>query len=142
MADSFGLLVGGVTLSRAEVSFRDGASGEVWRIAPVELSTGAIEPGKPFDVSLAAGISQADKKLQGQLRLDGAMSVDPALPSVEVGNLRLEGDASNVPGGVGRLVFKARAETLGVSGETLRLSGTPLAVDVSLQNGPAPRELL
>ncbi|MEW5973947.1 MAG: AsmA family protein [Pseudomonadota bacterium] len=141
-AGGFGLLVGGVTLSRAEVSFRDGASGEVWRIAPVDLSTGTIEPGKPFDVSLAAGISQADKKLQGQLRLDGRMSVDPALPSVEVGNLRLEGDASNLPGGVGRLVFKVRADRLGVSGETLRLSSAPLSLDARLQNGPAPLELL
>ncbi|MGB9670380.1 MAG: AsmA family protein [Halothiobacillaceae bacterium] len=141
-AGGFGLLVGGLTLSRAEVSFRDGASGEVWRIAPVDLSTGTIEPGKPFDVSLAAGISQADKKLQGQIRLGGRMSVDPALPSVEVNNLRFEGDASNLPGGVGRLVFKARAERLGVSGENLALTGEPLALEARLQNGPVPFELL
>ncbi|MGK0673551.1 MAG: AsmA family protein [Halothiobacillaceae bacterium] len=137
-----GLLISGVTLSRAEVSFRDGTTGEVWRIAPLDLTTGAIEPGKPFDVSLAAGIGQADKKLQGQLRLAGRMSVDPALPAVDVSNLRFEGEASNLPGRVGRLVFKAQADRLGVSGKTLQLSGTPLSFDARLQNGPAPLELL
>jgi len=141
-ASGFGLLVGGVTLSRAEVNFRDAATGEVWRIAPLELATGTIEPGEPFDLSLAAGIRQADKKLQAQLRLAGRLRVDPAAPFVEVGKLRLEGDAVDVPGGIGRLIVKLQADRLGVSGETLKLAGTPLALDVRLQNGPAPFELL
>lgn len=141
-AREFGLLVGGVNLSRAEVQFRDGASGEVWNVAPVDLSTGTIEPGKPFDASLVMGFAQADKKLQGQLRYKGRMSVDPKLPSVEISNLSLEADASNLPGGIGKLLLKARAEKLSVAGETLKLTTTPLSVDLRLQNGPAPLELL
>lgn len=141
-AREFGLLVGGVTLSRAEIQFRDGASGEVWNIAPVDLSTGTIEPGKPFDAKLAIGIAQADKKLQGQLRYEGRMSVDPKLPSVEISNLNLEADASNLPGGIGKLVLKARAEKLSVAGESLKLTTTPISVDLRMQNGPAPLELL
>jgi AsmA protein len=138
----FGLLLGGVSLKQAEVSFRDGATGEVWRIAPLELTTGRLEPGKPFDLSLAAGIRQVDKKLEGQLRLAGRMKVDPGHPSVEVSGLRLEGEGAHLPGGIGRLVFKARSERLGIAGETLALTGAPLALEVRLTNGPAPLELL
>lgn len=141
-AGDFGLLVGGVTLDRAEISFRDRITGELWRIAPLDLTAGTIEPGKPFDVSLAAGISQADKKLQGWLRLEGRMNLDPKPPAVAVSKLRLEGDVSNLPSGIGSLVFKARADRLSMSGETLQLLSTPLSLDVRMQNGPTPLELL
>ncbi|MDM7321791.1 MAG: AsmA family protein [Gammaproteobacteria bacterium] len=138
----FGLLLGGISLKQAEVSFRDGVTGEVWRIAPLELTTGRLEPGQPFDLSLAAGIRQVEKKLEGQLRLAGRMRVDPGHPAVEVSGLRLEGDASNLPGKVGRLMFKARTERLSVAGENLALTSAPLALEVRLTNGPVPLELL
>jgi AsmA protein len=141
-AGGFGLLVGGVTLSRAEVSFRDGVSGEVWRIAPLELATGAIQTGKPFDVRLAAGIGQVGQKLQGRLRYQGRMSVDPKLPGVEVSNLLLTADAENLPGAIQKVMLEARAERLSVAGESLELTTTPVSMHLRMQNGPAPIELL
>ncbi len=138
----FGLLVSGVTMSKAEVSFRDGPSGEVWQMAPVDLSTGTIEPGKPFDMQLAVGFAQAEQKLKGQLRYQGRTSVDPQAPSIEISQLRLDGDAEGLPGGIGKLLLELRADQLSVTGEGLQLRSTPLSVKLRLQNGPAPLELL
>lgn len=143
---SLALMVGGITLSDAEVSYRDAASKQLWKVAPLNLETGAIEPGRPFDVSLSVGLAQGGKsakeQLTGQLRYSGRMNLDPTVPSLDVRQLHLEGDVENLPGGIGKLVFKLDTEELHVVGESLQLTSTPVIATVRVQNGPKPLELL
>ncbi len=138
----FGLLIGGLRLDQAAIQLRDGKSGKLWRIQPVDLETGAIAPGQPFDASLTAGFAEADGKLTGQLRYQGRMRIDPQGPGIEISELSLDGDAANLPGDIGKLVFKARSGHVNVTGESLALSATQLTLDLQVQNGPAPLELL
>ncbi len=140
------LMVGGVTLTDAEVSYRDEAAGEAWRIAPLNLETGAIEPGRPFDLSLSLGLAQGDKpskgQLTGQLRFSGRLNVDLAAPSLEARKIHLEGDVANLPGGIGTLAFRLDTDELHVVGDSLQLTSTPLNLTLRAMNGPKPLELV
>lgn len=136
------LMVGGVTLSDAALNYRDESSGEAWRVAPLNLETGAIEPGRPFDVQLSVGLARGDMPLKGQLRYRGRMNVDPAAPSLEVRNLHLEGEAENLPGGIGKLSFKLDTDELHVAGESHQLTSTPMNLSLRVMNGPKLLELV
>ena len=83
------LALGGIDLQDAKVSFIDAAQGQSVEISGLSLSTGAITPGAPVDLSAQASFALGSPKLQGNIGLSGTVNVDGTGQSISVDGLEL-----------------------------------------------------
>ncbi len=68
--------IGGIQIEDAHLAYRDAQAGTELQIDPLNLSTGAIELGKPVTVDADWVLQQQDMKVAA--RLEGQLTVDPA----------------------------------------------------------------
>lgn len=122
------LAIGGVAINDARVLWEDQATGVTQRIEDLDLELGAIEPGRPVDVTLSLSHRGGKPELASQVKLSAVVALAEGLKQVTVSDLKLDVDAQgeSLPGGRVRADLGAQA-ALDLDKQTLSL--TDLAVN-------------
>ncbi len=83
------LELGGVVLKDAAVRWRDAQTGTDARIAPINLTTGALVFGEPFDIDLDLRLNNAKPAVTANVNLTGEATVNPDTQRYALANLQL-----------------------------------------------------
>ena len=122
-----GLAIGGVQVADARVLWDDRSTGSRYELNELSFTTGAIDPGKPFDLDLHFGMNATQPAIAGQTDLSGKVLIAESLQAVSLDDaeLKLDLKGDGVPGG------------------RLQLSlATDIAVDLERQTLEVPKLLL
>ncbi|WP_439641806.1 AsmA family protein [Nevskia sp.] len=68
--------IGGIAISNADVSYRDQQSGQAYQVAGLNLETGSISPGDPFDLQLAFVTTLEAQKATADVKLSTRVEYD------------------------------------------------------------------
>lgn len=117
------LAIGGVAINDARVLWEDQATGVTQRIEDLDLELGAIEPGRPVDVTLSLSHRGGKPELASQVKLSAVVALAESLKQVTVSDLKLDVDAQgeSLPGGRVRADLGAQA-ALDLDKQTLSLT--------------------
>lgn len=117
------LAIGGVAINDARVLWEDQAAGVTQRIEDLDLELGAIEPGRPVDVTLSLSHRGGKPELASQVKLSAVVALAERLKQVTVSDLKLDVDAQgeSLPGGRVRADLGAQA-ALDLDKQTLSLT--------------------
>ena len=96
-----GLAIGGVKVSDARVLWDDRSTGAHYDIKDLSFTTGAIAPGKPFDIDLQFDMDARQPAIAGQTELRGKVLIAESLQAVTIdgAQLKLDLKGDTVPGG-------------------------------------------
>jgi len=96
-----GLAIGGVDVSDARIIWEDRASKAHYVVDKLSFKTGAIVPGKSFDLDLQFQVNVAEPAVTGKFALSGGVSIAPTLQAVQVDKAMLDVDlqGETLPGG-------------------------------------------
>ena len=128
------LAVNGIEIRKANLSWRDQASGARYALRNLELKTGALAPRQPVDLALGFDIESGQPPLRTRLDLKSRASFDPEQQTLDIpslalalGDLKLTAnlkgskiiDAPSFAGAVDVAPFNARAllDKLGIKYE-------------------------
>ncbi len=100
-----GLAIGGVEVSDASVLWDDRSTGSRYELNGLTFTSGAIEPGEPFDLELHFGMNATQPAITGQADLSGKVLIAESLQAVTLdgAELKLDLQGDGVPGGRLRL---------------------------------------
>ena len=87
------LSIGGVNISDAQISWDDRSTGQYFEVAPFNLKSGAIIPGKPVGLEMDLQLKSKAPQLNAKVQLSGTVNVDQAAGTIDVSNLKLTTDA-------------------------------------------------
>jgi AsmA protein len=96
-----GLAIGGVEVTDARVLWDDRSTGSRYELSELSFTTGAIDPGKPFDLDLHFGMTATQPAIAGQTDLSGKVLIAESLQAVRLDDaeLKLDLQGDGVPGG-------------------------------------------
>ncbi|KAA3654057.1 MAG: AsmA family protein [Proteobacteria bacterium] len=158
------LAVGGIDIQDAVIRWEDESSNVRHTLSDVDIRSGQIAPGVPFDLDLAASFAASAPAVQGRFTVNGKASLDLAARRYALAGLRaaLKASGEGVPGGavdaglMADLSVDLAQGTVSVKGLSLKayevaltgaLDGTGLP-DAPVLQGPVvleglnPRQLL
>jgi AsmA protein len=96
-----GLAIGGLEVTNARVLWDDRSTGSRYELSDLSFTTGAIDPGKPFDLDLRFAMTATKPAVTGRTDLSGRVLIAESLRALNIDDaelkLDLQGDA--VPGG-------------------------------------------
>lgn len=131
------LEVAGITLSGARIAFRDAQAGTSYTIEDLDLETGPLRLGEPFDLSLDARVYSGVPQWRGEIGFTGRVDYLHAERSVEMAVRRftatLEGGALPVDRLRASLDARVRGD---LARETWRVEG--LSVELVARGGRLP----
>lgn len=87
--------IGGIEIRDAAVTYADAVSGQRYQIRDFDLKTGALKPGKPFDIEAAVAATLDAQKLDTQLQLSAHVDPDLDTQDIKLSDLKLQLDASD-----------------------------------------------
>lgn len=130
------LAVGGVSMTDANIFWDDAQANRHDAVRNVNVTIGAIAPGKPFDFDVAFGLESKSPEASLQNAIKGTASLDLEAGRYTVKNLDLKVLATGkaVPGGkadVGVTVAQAAVDT---KAQTASLDGGVLRLDTEKLN--------
>ncbi len=124
------LAVAGLEIRNGRVSYRDEQEQSKYLAEDLELSTGELVAGAPFDLSLTTRVTDETDGTTGRLAVKAAASLDPELTTLTLAKPRIEVDASGaaIPAknlravlGAAELAIEAKEDTVlqfrGLEGE-------------------------
>lgn len=130
------IAIGGVQITDAQVSWRDEQAGQALVIAPLNLTTGKLVPGKDFPVGLDVTVKGEQPAVDLHLELTGQANLDPDAQHYRVKDLlvQLVADGADLPVETADLRMRAdvdaemEAQRVAVNGLdlTLKTTGGPL----------------
>jgi AsmA protein len=96
-----GLAIGGVEVTNASVQWDDRSTGVHYEINDLSFTTGAIAPGKPFDLDLHFSMDARQPVIAGQTDLHGKVLIAESLQAVTIdgAQLKLDLKGDTLPGG-------------------------------------------
>ncbi len=105
-----GLAIGGVEVADAEVLWDDRAAGTRYEINDLAFTTGAIDPGEPFDIDLHFRMNAREPAIAGEITLRGKILVATSLRAINMDGVDLNVDlqGEGAPGGRLRLSLDDR----------------------------------
>jgi AsmA protein len=100
-----GLAIGGLEVTDARVLWDDRSTGSRYELNELSFTTGAIDPGKPFDLDLHFGMNATKPAVDGLADLSGKVLIAKSLQAVKLDDaeLKLDLKGDDVPGGRLRL---------------------------------------
>jgi AsmA protein len=117
-----GLAIGGIEVTDAQVVWDDRAAANRYELDGLSLTTGAVEPGEPFDLELQFQVTASQPAMTGRIGLKGVIGIAPSLQAVDIRDagldLDLQGDT--LPGGRLKLAL-ASDVALDLEDQTLAL---------------------
>lgn len=72
------LHIGGIRIRSGQLAYRDEQDGSAYRAEQLQLDTGSISPGVPFDLQLTTHFSEESDGLGGEVALRASALLDPA----------------------------------------------------------------
>ncbi|MDQ4147484.1 MAG: AsmA family protein [Pseudomonadota bacterium] len=122
------LAVGGIRVEDAAVHWRDAQSHTNVRIAPIDLTTGALAFGKPFDIDLMLHLENAQPAVKADVNLNGEATINPKPQHYKLADVNLTVNAK------GEHLPKAGVETtLNTAMEADLQAGTATVQPLTLQ---------
>jgi AsmA protein len=117
-----GLAIGGVEVTDARVSWDDRSNGSRYELSELSFTTGAIDPGKPFELDLRFGMNSTKPAVSGHANLSGKVLIAESLRAFSVNDaeLKLDLQGDGVPGGKQRLSL-ATAVAVDLERQTLEM---------------------
>jgi AsmA protein len=96
-----GLAIGGVEVTDARVLWDDRSTGSRYELNELSFTTGAIDPGKPFDLDLHFGMNATKPAIAGQTDLSGKVLISESMQAVSLDDaeLKLDLNGDDLPGG-------------------------------------------
>lgn len=83
-------------LSDARLNYRDAASGSEYTVTGLNVSTGRVTPGQPFDLDAAFEFSAEPGELGGNLEIGGSIVLSESLQQVTLDGLGIAGTLRGV----------------------------------------------
>ena len=112
------LTVGGVQIKNATFNYTDKQSGAAYKVANLSVETGAVELGKPLDVTIAFLVNSAQPPLESDVKIAFRALADPDKKVYEVKELKVDSTTkgASVPGGSQKASLRANARYDGAQG--------------------------
>ncbi len=157
--------IGGITVKNAQLVYADRQTNKTWTVSKLDLKTGAVHPGKPFDLDLSFTTAGTQPAITADTTLSARVSLDTTAKVYDAAGIKLKLVASGagVPAGKQTLGFSGDARCDGAKGSfklasgeitladlvaSISLDGSGLGTDAMRARGPlqlkpfAPRALL
>src|SRR5690554_3754631 len=125
------IAIEGVSLTDADILWRDDMNGQQVRIAPLTLSTGPIQPGTPTDLELVLAIANENPQVNANLRLTTRVTSAEDLAWVEWQDLalQLKAQGAAIPAKQATVTFNSSGR-LNLQDQTLDVQRSVLAFEV------------
>lgn len=125
------IAIEGVSLTDADILWRDDMNGQQVRIAPLTLSTGPIQPGTPTDLELVLAIANESPQVNANLRLTTRVTSAEDLAWVEWQDLalQLKAQGAAIPAKQATVTFNSSGR-LNLQDQTLDVQRSVLAFEV------------
>jgi AsmA protein len=96
-----GLAIGGVEVTDAQLVWEDRSTDSRYEVRDLSFTTGAIEPGEPFDLELGFSMAASQPEVTGTFALTGGILLDDALQVFRISDARFYADVAGeaIPGG-------------------------------------------
>lgn len=106
------LAVGGIRVEDAAVHWEDRQAGTDLLIKPIELSTGEIRFGSPFDLDMRLTAHNKAPELAGTLTLEARLTLDPQTQRYRADDLQLhvEAQGAGIPSGETAATLRANVD--------------------------------
>jgi AsmA protein len=144
-----GLAIGGVEVRDARVLWDDRSTGSRYELSELSFTTGAIDPGKPFDLDLHFDMTATRPALTGRTDLSARILIAESLRALNIDDAKLKLDlqGDGLPGGTLRLSLATAAavdlerQTLEMPKLALEMLGLNISGNASGTGigGPEPR---
>lgn len=110
--------VGGLDIKNATFSYTDKQAGSAYKVANLALETGAIELGKPLDVTIAFLVNSAKPALESDVTIAFTALANLDTKVHEIRDLKVDTDSKGpgVPGGSQKASIRANARYDGAQG--------------------------
>ena len=136
------LAVGGIEIIDANVSWKDATTGTDAKLSSFNLSTGAIELAKPFDLNVDFSIISQSMDLQADVEAEANLMVDLNKQIYSINDLTLDTDAKGgaLPGGAlkaklgGEVIAMLNNQEIDVSALWLNVLGIELRGALKVEN--------
>jgi AsmA protein len=121
------LTVGGVDIKNATFSYSDKQTGAAYKVANLSVETGALEAGKPLDVTIAFLVNSAKPALESEVKIAFTALSNLETQVHEIKDLKVDTNSKGaaVPGGSQKASVRAQARYDGAQG-TFALSDAVL----------------
>jgi AsmA protein len=127
--------IGGIDIKDAAVSYRDDVTHQSYNVSDFDLKTGALKPGKAFDVEVSIKAVLAAQKLNTSVKLSAHVDPDLKTQDLKLDDLKLEVSAKNadeqadiklsggLKGNLNTLLFETSGLKINASGKNATLDG-------------------
>ncbi|HWU69135.1 MAG TPA: AsmA family protein [Stenotrophobium sp.] len=146
--DMNNISISGIEVDDAAVSYDDAQNGKHYSVDKLNLKTGTLHDGKPFDVNLTLTLSATAPQVKAAITLNGAVMADTSTKIYHVSDMKLAMSLSGaaVPGGAqdvtlgGDLDFNQASGAMKFSKGELQAAGLTLDAEITGANllGDAP----
>ena len=111
--------IANVEVRNASVSYRDAAAGTAYTVSNLNLETGRIAEGVPFDMDGEFDFAAEPGELQGHVTLAAATTLGPELQSLLMESLAVEAALEGIAPQTAQIAFSAPRIELDMAGETV-----------------------
>ncbi|MBU2004879.1 MAG: AsmA family protein [Gammaproteobacteria bacterium] len=125
-------MVAGISVKDSTIRWQDAQTGQNMAIAPLNLQTGALRPGKPVDIRLATRLQQNSPALD--VSIDGSTTAMLAenKQDFSLSALKLKAQANNKPGTGDTLNATLSGDAEGnLQTKAINVSGLVAAIDIA-----------
>jgi AsmA protein len=132
------IAIGGVEITDARVSWRDEQAGQALVIAPLNLTTGELAPGKDFPLGMDVTVKGEQPAVDLRLELTGQANLDPDAQRYRLKDLLLQlvADGADLP--VEKADLRMRAN-LDADMQAQRIAFSALDLTLKTTGGPVTR---
>ncbi len=135
------LALGGIVVDDARLSWRDERSSSRFVVAPLDLETGPVVPGRPIDVNLHARVASTVPEVTVELTSSARLRPDPVRRVLAIEDWRLDFDSAGPSGGLPALRGRLGAD-IGVDAGRRAITVGNLALDLEASGPSVPGERL
>lgn len=133
------LHIGGIRIRNGQLAYRDEQDGSAYRAEQLQLDTGSIDPGLPFELQLATHFSEESDGLGGEIALQASVLLDPATSKLTLTQPQLDFDLAGASLPVETIKGKLSAAAASLSfGASSELVIPALQADVSVKGRDIP----
>ncbi|MDZ4077611.1 MULTISPECIES: AsmA family protein [Hydrocarboniphaga] len=91
--------IGGIEITKAAIRYQDDQAKQAYQISDFNLKTGALKPGKAFDIETSVKAALEAQKLNVELKLSTHVDPDLDTQDIELSKLKLEAKLSGAQQG-------------------------------------------
>lgn len=140
------LILGGVDIRDARISWRDDSSGVRYNINDLDLTTGELVYGQPIELKMSVAASANQPDISGDASMTGTIDYNLDNESATIKPLQLTANlkGKNIPGGSEQLTFSSeigvdlKAGTASLSNMLLNVLGMQVAGNVQAKKIRSP----